>query len=583
MVKRIGVLFLIVTFVLSLAAPAAAAGSRTPVDPGARLKIKAQQRALNRFGASAGAEAKLKARGVSEADIAKLAAAAKITGKSLDLLADEVKDGKVDAVILKHKLRPDHLKKIHERYAGKTETAVDQAAESKDVQDEDAGSDVDERTEDAIASAGADVQEPVTKLRQTGLSRENILRLIAAARIAGVPPAKLMNEVLEGKKWAQVIASHGVTRPQIEERVKMMKGLYRLSPEHKKEMIKARLARGIFFRVAALSKLTGKTPAEIIDRLKQGKKFETVAAELGATTAELKDIEAQAEEQEVEQEIEEEASDAQSVAPDESTPASTQEELKSEETSLKSNVAANPSNHLARVKLARVLGKLGKAEEAMAELRQVLDADPSNAMALMVMARRLKERGDLNGAKEQAEKLAMIRGEAAAVLALRAELREREGNLKDAIADMEKALSRDARAAHLKKKLSKLYAKAKSQGVQTEDLKVFVEGSKPNFDVRPFVENGRTLVPFRAIAESMGADVQWDGAARRVTLTKGARRVAMVLDSNVAEVDGQKVTLDVPAKIVGGRTVVPLRFVGEAMNAQVGWDGDSRMITVLEK
>lgn len=109
---------------------------------------------------------------------------------------------------------------------------------------------------------------------------------------------------------------------------------------------------------------------------------------------------------------------------------------------------------------------------------------------------------------------------------------------------------------------------------------VTVDGQALAFDVPPAVEQGRTLVPLRAIFEALGADVAWDAATQTVTGTKGATTVRLTIGSRTAFVSGQAVTLDVPGKIMGGRTLVPLRFVGEGLGANVAYDGATGRITI---
>jgi hypothetical protein len=100
------------------------------------------------------------------------------------------------------------------------------------------------------------------------------------------------------------------------------------------------------------------------------------------------------------------------------------------------------------------------------------------------------------------------------------------------------------------------------------------------FDVPPMIEDGRTLVPLRAIFEGLGVTVDWDSSTRTVTATRDSRVVKVVINSRIALVDGKVVSLDVPAKIVDGRTLVPLRFVSESFGALVTWDGDTRTVFI---
>ena len=102
---------------------------------------------------------------------------------------------------------------------------------------------------------------------------------------------------------------------------------------------------------------------------------------------------------------------------------------------------------------------------------------------------------------------------------------------------------------------------------------VTYNNKKIGFDQIPVVENGRTLVPLRAIFETFGAQVAWDGDTNTVTATKDDVEVKLTIDSTVAYKNGEQITLDVPAKVVNGRTLVPVRFVSDCFDVNVEWDG----------
>lgn len=84
--------------------------------------------------------------------------------------------------------------------------------------------------------------------------------------------------------------------------------------------------------------------------------------------------------------------------------------------------------------------------------------------------------------------------------------------------------------------------------------------------------DGRVLVPFRPLFEALRAEVHWDPATRTVTARRDGRTVTFRIGSAQATVDGEQFPLDVPAQVVGGSTLVPLRFAGEALSARVHWD-----------
>jgi len=111
-------------------------------------------------------------------------------------------------------------------------------------------------------------------------------------------------------------------------------------------------------------------------------------------------------------------------------------------------------------------------------------------------------------------------------------------------------------------------------------ISVFVDGSPLTMDVAPLIEQGRTLVPLRAIFEALGATVDWNEATRTVTGKKGATTIKLVVGLESAYVNDKPVTLDVPGRIINGRTLVPLRFVSESLGAGVAWDGAARRVTI---
>gem|GEM_PF-3563004 len=114
----------------------------------------------------------------------------------------------------------------------------------------------------------------------------------------------------------------------------------------------------------------------------------------------------------------------------------------------------------------------------------------------------------------------------------------------------------------------------------SQPIKVYLNGNQLFFDVPPIIEDGRTLVPFRAIGEALGAKIAWEDQAQTITLDMSATKIELKIGDPVAHVNGESVNLDVPAEIVSGRTLVPLRFVGEYLGAGVQWDGEKRVIAI---
>lgn len=112
-------------------------------------------------------------------------------------------------------------------------------------------------------------------------------------------------------------------------------------------------------------------------------------------------------------------------------------------------------------------------------------------------------------------------------------------------------------------------------------IKVNVNGSPVSFPTTgPQKIGGRVLVPLRGVMEKIGAFVGWDAATRTVTAQKGDIDLSMRLGERTAVVNGRTVTLDVPAQSINGVTMVPLRFMGETLGAEVLWDAATETINI---
>ncbi len=97
---------------------------------------------------------------------------------------------------------------------------------------------------------------------------------------------------------------------------------------------------------------------------------------------------------------------------------------------------------------------------------------------------------------------------------------------------------------------------------------------------QPQEVNGRVMVPLRGVLEQMGAQVRWNPTTRTVTATRTATTIRLPLNQTVAEVNGRTVNLDVPAMLITGRTMVPLRFVAESLGGAVTWDNSARIVRI---
>lgn len=112
-------------------------------------------------------------------------------------------------------------------------------------------------------------------------------------------------------------------------------------------------------------------------------------------------------------------------------------------------------------------------------------------------------------------------------------------------------------------------------------ITININGDKLSTDVDPIMIKGRVMLPLRAIFEQLGALVVWEGSQRKITAYKDGTQMVLYLDSKTATINGNKVTLDVPPLGYKGRTMVPVRFVSEALGQSVNWQTSTRTVTIL--
>lgn len=113
-----------------------------------------------------------------------------------------------------------------------------------------------------------------------------------------------------------------------------------------------------------------------------------------------------------------------------------------------------------------------------------------------------------------------------------------------------------------------------------ENISLKIDGTEVEFDVMPQIIEGRTMVPVRAIFESVGAEVTWDNETKTVTGIKGNTTVKMTVDSNFETINGKAVEMDAAPQIIDGRTLAPARYVAEAFGCSVEWDGENKAVSI---
>ncbi len=109
---------------------------------------------------------------------------------------------------------------------------------------------------------------------------------------------------------------------------------------------------------------------------------------------------------------------------------------------------------------------------------------------------------------------------------------------------------------------------------------VALDDQEISFDVPPVIENDLIMVPIRPIFEAMGAAIEWNQETRTATAVKGDITVVLPIGSEPT-INGQRVPIEAPIKIVNGRTLAPVRFVSEALGGRfLAWDRSAQTIYI---
>ena len=108
----------------------------------------------------------------------------------------------------------------------------------------------------------------------------------------------------------------------------------------------------------------------------------------------------------------------------------------------------------------------------------------------------------------------------------------------------------------------------------------YVNGEAKELDAAPIIKDNRTMLPVHFVAENLGATVEWDGENSTATLTTDEAEIKITIGAPEAYVNGEPVALDAPAFIENSRTYLPVRFVAENLGATVEWDGETSTATI---
>ena len=119
---------------------------------------------------------------------------------------------------------------------------------------------------------------------------------------------------------------------------------------------------------------------------------------------------------------------------------------------------------------------------------------------------------------------------------------------------------------------------------QAESIAIEVNGATLSIeDMPPISLYDRTMVPARAVFEAMGAEVAWNEATQEVYIRKDKDIIVLQVDQTTASKNGVAFTMDVPAKVINERTMIPVRAVSEALGCSVNWDETTRTVSIAEQ
>lgn len=114
-------------------------------------------------------------------------------------------------------------------------------------------------------------------------------------------------------------------------------------------------------------------------------------------------------------------------------------------------------------------------------------------------------------------------------------------------------------------------------------VKVLLNDNLLRFDVFPMVQDGRTLVPMRTIFESLGANVEWEAETQSIKAIKNDIVIELQLGNNILVKNGEKIELDVCPQAIDGRTLVPLRAISNSLDVDVYWAGETKTVSLYTK
>lgn len=119
-------------------------------------------------------------------------------------------------------------------------------------------------------------------------------------------------------------------------------------------------------------------------------------------------------------------------------------------------------------------------------------------------------------------------------------------------------------------------------GSKSSGIRVQLNGTSLSFDQEPVIENDTTLVPFRAIFEALGMDIEWNNELQTITATKDDLVLELSIGSTTASKSGELIQLSAAPTIIGERTMIPVRFIAESLGMNVEWQSDTSTVEITQ-
>lgn len=111
----------------------------------------------------------------------------------------------------------------------------------------------------------------------------------------------------------------------------------------------------------------------------------------------------------------------------------------------------------------------------------------------------------------------------------------------------------------------------------------YINDKKVELETPPIIVNKRTMVPLRFVVEAFGGEIYWNGSDQSIKIIFSKKEIMMWIGNQVAYINGEKYVLDSPPIVINGRTLVPIRFISEALGSYVFWNPKDMGVTIINE